>query len=112
VVSPQGVPRLIGLTEAIDRLLPSMPDGLTEWDFFDLNEIEMLDPAFNGTLDLAKLIADKKADPFGRPRSVTNYLYFTNRDLFRAKESLAAVTSDPWISAVQQQAAEWGLRRE
>jgi hypothetical protein len=38
VVTPQGPPRLVGITQELDRSLPSVPRGLDQWDFFDLSE--------------------------------------------------------------------------
>jgi hypothetical protein len=108
-VSPQNVPRFIGISEALDRQLPNVPEGLAEWDFFDLNEIEFLPVVFPGKLNLADLIATKRADAFGRPRSITNYLYYTDRELFRVKDDPQTRPPDPWFTAIQRQAAEWGL---
>lgn len=109
-VSPQSVPRMIGIAEALERLLPAIPAGLTDWEFFDLNEIEFLPTGFPGNLDLAGLIAAKRASPFGRRRSLTNYLYYTNRDLFRVPDNGAAGQPAPWYAEIIAQTRAWGLR--
>lgn len=108
-VSPQNVPRMIGISEALDRLMPVVPAGLTEWEFFDLNEVEFLPEVYQGKLNLGDLIAAKRADHFGRRRSVTNYLYHTNRELFRVKGDLRERPAQGWFSAIMTQAKEWGL---
>jgi len=109
VISPQGMPRLIGLTRIIDRLVPDMPDGLQDWEFFDVNEIEALPKIFPGTLDLAQLIADKRADAFGRPRSLTNYVYYRRRSLLRPRLSPQQMLRDPWIVQIVEYTKTWGL---
>jgi hypothetical protein len=109
VISPQGLPRLIGLTRIIDRLVPEMPAGLSEWEFFDVNEVETLPKIFPGTLDLAHLIADKRADEFGRPRSLTNYLYYRRRSVLIPRPSAREALRDPWIVQIVEYAKKWGL---
>ncbi len=108
-VSPQSVPRMIGITEALDRLLPAVPAGLEEWEFFNLNEIEFFPQIYAGRLDLAGTIAAKKADPFGRPRSLTTYLYHAHPGLFRADENEMARRQNPWFAALINQARAWGM---
>jgi hypothetical protein len=109
-VSPQSVPRMIGITESLDRMMPGVPNGLTQWDFFDLNEIEFLATAFPGDLNLADVIAAKRADEFGRRRSVTNYLYFKNRALFRVAGDPNERPAEPWFERIKAQLRAWGLR--
>jgi len=109
-ISPQNVPRLIGLSEALDRLMPVVPEDLAEWDFFDLNEIEFFPEIYKGKLDLAGMIAAKKADPFGKPRSLTNYLYFTYPGLFRVEGDPADRPPSPWFLAIMAKAKEWGMK--
>jgi hypothetical protein len=100
---------MIGISEALERLLPEVPDGLADWEFFDLNEIELLPLVSEGKLDLAGLIVAKRADIFGRPRSLTNYLYFTNRELFRVKGDPSETRSKPWFPGLMDQFKKWGF---
>ena len=109
-VSPQNVPRMIVISEALERMIPTVPDGLAEWEFFDLNEIELLPLVFDGKLDLGGLIASKRANAFGRPRSLTNFLYYTDRELFRVNGDPSEVRSRPWFSRIINQAKGWGLK--
>ncbi len=112
VVSPQGLPRLVGLTQMIETLVPVVPTGLSEWDYFDLNEVEALPSVFDGALDLSQLIVDKRSDYFGRPRSLMNYMYFRRRSLITGSRSREDILRDPWMVDVMAQVRAWGLRAD
>jgi hypothetical protein len=84
--------------------------GLADWEVFDVNEIELLPLVSDGKLDLAGLIAAKRADAFGRPRSLMNYLYFTNGELFRVKGDPSETRSKPWFPRLMDRFKKWGFR--
>lgn len=109
VVTPQGVPRFVGITRKLDELLPALPDGLDGWEYFDLGEVELLGDIFKGGLDLASLITSKAADEFGRPRSLANFLYFRMPEHRTETRSRNEVLAAPWFQKVLVAANAWGL---
>lgn len=108
VVTSQGMARFHGVNERLAALVPS-PRYLRAYDFFDLNEVEVLENAYAGSLDLFSLIIDKIADPRGRTRSLVNYLYHADRDRLRQQRSNEDILNDSWFQTVLATARSWGL---
>jgi len=112
VVTPQGLPRVVGITNMLDELLPTVPEGLAQWEFVELSEMEVLPRMFGGELDIADLIENKLADEAGRRRSLTNFLWFRDRERLRDHRTEEEVLADPWFQEVLERAQSWGLRAD
>jgi len=108
VVTPQGVTRFFSINNRVEALKEETRH-LSGVDFFDLNEIEILEDAYNGRLDLHALVKAKLADPRGRTRTLVNYLHLADRERLRHKKSKEQVHADPWLLEVIETAKEWGL---
>jgi hypothetical protein len=114
VVAPQGLPRFVGLSQAIDSLIPNAPPGVSEWDYFDLNEMEALPTLFRGNLDFGGLIAEKKGNPFGRSRCLINYLDYKDHSILlkedRTEEKFQReLKEDSRWKEIMQRIKAWGL---
>lgn len=110
VVTPQGLTRLVGISQELDAMLPSMPDGLDQWEFFDLSEVETLPQMFDGDLSIGDLVERKRRDEAGRRRSLTNYLWLRERDRLSDRRTDEDRLVDPWFQEVLARAQSWGLR--
>jgi hypothetical protein len=108
VVTPQGVSRFHGINERIE-VLREPTDELSAVDFFDLNEIEILEDAYGGCMDLHGLVKTKLADPRGRTRTLTSFLYFADRERLRHTKSNEEILGDPWFQSVLKTARGWGM---
>jgi hypothetical protein len=109
VITPQGLPRLVGITNELERLLPTTPEGLAAWEYLDVGEVELLATCFDGDLALADLIHSKVSDEFSRRRSMTNFLYYKRRDRLLDRRGPEEILSDPWFQEILATAKSWGL---
>lgn len=112
VVTPQGLTRLVGITQELDNLLPSVPEGLDQWEFFDLSEIETLPQMFDGDLDIGDLVERKQRDDAGRRRSLTNYIWLRERARLSDHRTDQERLDDPWFREILAKAQSWGLRAD
>lgn len=112
VITPQGLPRLVGITQELDKLLPSVPEGLDQWEFLDLSEVETLPQMFDGDLDIGGLVDRKQRDDAGRRRSLTNYIWLRERSRLSDHRTDEERLDDPWFQEILARAQSWGLRAD
>ncbi len=108
VVTPQGLARFYGVNERIEALREPT-DHLSAVEFFDLNEVEIIEDAYRGRLDLHELVKTKLADPPGRTRTLTNYLFIADRQRLRQTKSNEELLAEPWFQRVLETARGWGM---